>query len=176
MAVRVTDVTTASGASTAQGRLRLVSLQIRGFRSFGAEARVLQLDAPLVVVHAGNSQGKTSLAEALEFLITGRCSRRDLLGGAKAEYNDSLRNAHLAEGDTDVYVEAVVRVADGTARRVRRELLSDFGQGTECESRLLLDGTEVADLDSVGLVLAELPRARASAIAAHPAPRAVHRT
>ncbi|ORV92741.1 AAA family ATPase [Mycolicibacterium iranicum] len=136
---------------------RLVSLEIRGFRAFGTEPRTLDLDAGLVVIHAGNSQGKTSLAEAIEFLISGRSSRRELLGGAKAEYNDSLRNAHLADSDTDVYVQAVVRDAAGNTHQVRRELVSDFGQGTECESRLLIDGTEAADLDGVGLALADPP-------------------
>jgi hypothetical protein len=132
-------------------------LEIRGFRAFGTEPRVLQLDAPLVVVHAGNSQGKTSLAEGIEFLMSGRSSRRELLGGAKAEYNDSLRNAHLPATDTDVYVAAVLRGADGVTHQVRRELVCDFGQGTECESRLLLDGVEVTDLHQVGLTLADPP-------------------
>lgn len=138
-------------------RPRLISLEVRGFRAFGAEARTLQLDAPLVVVHAGNSQGKSSLAEAIEFLISGRSSRRELLGGAKAEYNDSLRNAHLPTGDNNVYVQAVVRDIHGAIHEVRRELMCDFGQGTECESRLLLDGVEVADLERVGLPLADGP-------------------
>jgi hypothetical protein len=136
---------------------RLVSLEIRGFRAFGTEARTLDLDAALVVVHAGNSQGKTSLAEAIEFLISGRSSRRELLGGAKAEYNGSLRNAHLTDSDTDVYVHAQMRDAHGVIHEVRRELLCDFGQGTECDSRLLVDGVEVADLDGVGLTLADPP-------------------
>ncbi|WP_308170646.1 AAA family ATPase [[Mycobacterium] fortunisiensis] len=134
-----------------------MSLEIRGFRAFGTEARVMQLDTPLVVVHAGNSQGKTSLAEGFEFLLSGRSSRRDLLGGAKAEYNDSLRNAHLPATDTDVYVEAVLRGPDGQTHKIRRELLCDFGQGTECESRLLLDGVEVTDLEEIGLTLADPP-------------------
>ena len=99
---------------------RLVSLEIRGFRAFGTEPRTLDLDAGLVVIHAGNSQGKTSLAEAIEFLISGRSSRRELLGGAKAEYNDSLRNAHLADSDTDVYVQAVVRDAAGNTHQAIR--------------------------------------------------------
>lgn len=142
---------------TAAIRPRLMSLEIRGFRAFGTEARTLQLDAPLVVVHAGNSQGKTSLAEGIEFLLSGQNSRRELLGGAKAEYNDSLRNAHLPTTNADVYVEAVVRSTDGAIHRIRRELLCDFGQGTECDSRLLLDGVEVVDLSGVGLTLADPP-------------------
>ncbi|MGH3971310.1 MAG: AAA family ATPase, partial [Mycobacterium sp.] len=136
---------------------RLVSLEIRGFRAFGTEARTLQLDAPLVVLHAGNSQGKTSLTEAIEFLISGRSSRRDMLGGSKAEYHDSLRNAHLPASDTEVYVQAVVRDGAGVTHQVRRELLCDFGQGTECDSRLLIDGIEANDLDQLGLPLADPP-------------------
>lgn len=142
---------------TTPSRPRLVSLEIRGFRAFGTEARVLHLDAPLVVVQASNSQGKTSLAEAIEFLISGRSSRRELLGGAKAEYNDSLRNAHLPATDTDVYVAAMVRDTAGDTHQVRRELVCDFGQGTECDSRLLVDGVEVTDLDHLGLPLADPP-------------------
>lgn len=139
------------------GGPRLVSVEIRGFRAFGTEARRLHLDAPIAVVHAGNSQGKTSLAEALEFLISGRSSRRELLGGAKAEYHGSLRNAHLPTGDDTVYVEAVLRAPDGTAHRVRRELLCDFGPGAECESQLLIDGTAAADLARIGLPMADPP-------------------
>lgn len=144
-------------AVTAPTGPRLVSLEVRGFRAFGTEARTLQLDAPLVVVHAGNSQGKTSLAEAIEFLISGLSSRRDMLGGSKAEYHDSLRNAHLPAADTNVYVAAVVRDAAGITHEVRRELLCDFGQGTECDSRLLIDGVEADNLDQVGFPLADPP-------------------
>lgn len=136
---------------------RLMTLKVRGFRAFGTEARILQADEPLVVLHAGNSQGKTSMAEAIEFLISGRSSRRELLGGAKAEYDGSLRNAHLAAGDDTVYVQAVVRDPSGTPRTVRRELLSDFGRGTECASRLTVDGTDVDDLSEVGIRLADGP-------------------
>lgn len=135
---------------TAKGT-RLVWVEIRGFRAFGVEPRKLSLDATLVIAHAGNSQGKSSLAEALEFLIAGRSSRRDLLGGAKAEYDDSLRNAHLPEGDDDVYVAAGVRTSDGAVHVIRRELVADFGHGAECASRLVVDGVPADDLASVGL-------------------------
>jgi len=135
----------------------IVSIDVRGFRAFGTVPAHFELDAPLTVAHGGNSQGKTSLAEAVEFLLSGRSSRRELLGGAKAEYNDSLRNAHLPDGDDEVFVEAVVRTADGSLHRVRRNLTGDFGRGSECESRLLVDGNEVSDLSGVGLVLADPP-------------------
>lgn len=133
----------------------LTWLEVRGFRAFGTETRRLDFDAPLSVVHGGNSVGKSSLAEALEFLLTGRSSRRDLLGGAKAEYHESLRNAHLPAGDQDVWVAAGVRSSDGRVHNVRRELLCDFSQGTECASRLLVDGVEQADLAAFALAPAE---------------------
>ena len=133
------------------GRPVLVWLEVRGFRAFGTEPRRLDLDAPLTVVHARNSQGKSSLAEALEFLLTGRSSRRDLLGGAKAEYHESLRNVHLPAGDQAVWVAAGLRGGDGDVHEVRRELVCDFAQGTPCESRLLVDGVEQRDLAAFGL-------------------------
>ena len=105
---------------------RLLSVEVRGFRAFGTEPTPFDFSVPITVVHAGNSQGKTSLAEALEFLISGRSSRRDLLGGAKAEYHDSLRNAHMPAEDERVYVEAVVRTEDGKKHDVRRELVQRY--------------------------------------------------
>ncbi len=133
----------------------LAWLEVRGFRAFGTEPRRLDLDAPLSVVHGGNSVGKSSLAEALEFLLTGRSSRRDLLGGAKAEYHESLRNAHLPTGDRDVWVAAGVRGGDGQVHEVRRELVCDFAQGMECASRLIVEGVEQSDLSAFGLAPAE---------------------
>lgn len=138
-------------------RTSIVSIDVRGFRAFGTVPAHFDLDAPLTVAHGSNSQGKTSLAEAVEFLLSGRSSRRELLGGAKAEYNDSLRNAHLSDDDDEVYVKAVVRTADGVFHSIRRNLTGDFGRGLECESRLLVDGNDVSDLSSVGLILADPP-------------------
>ncbi|WP_432489511.1 AAA family ATPase [Kineococcus sp. SYSU DK018] len=135
----------------------LVWLELRGFRSFGTEARRMDLDAPLVVIHAGNSQGKTSLAEAVEFLVTGTSSRRDLLGGASSEYHHSLRNAHLPDGDDDVYVAAGVRSLDGTVHEVRRHLTGDFTHGSPCQSRLTVDGQCVPDLAALGLPPGDSP-------------------
>ena len=135
---------------------RLVWLEVSGFRSFGSAAVRIEMDAPLVVVHAGNSQGKTSLAEALEFLISGHSSRRELFGGAKAEYNDSLRNAHLP-GDHPVYVEAEVRAPDGTRHHIRRDLICDFARGVECESRVLVDQQEAESMSAVGFPSADPP-------------------
>ena len=123
-------------------RTSIVSIDVRGFRAFGTVPAHFELDAPLTVAHAGNSQGKTSLAEAVEFLLSGRSSRRELLGGAKAEYNDSLRNAHLPDGDDEVFLEAVVRTADGSLHRIRRNLTRYVGRVSECERLQLIDRTQ----------------------------------
>lgn len=131
-----------------------VWLETRGFRSFGTEARRFELSAPLVVIHAGNSQGKTSLAESLEFLLTGRSSRRDVFGGAKAEYNGSLRNAHLPD-DAAVWVAAGIRDTDGVVHEVRRTLTSDFAGAADCSSQLTVDGLELQDFPDFGLSLGD---------------------
>ncbi|WP_375384202.1 AAA family ATPase [uncultured Microbacterium sp.] len=132
---------------TAPAGSRMEWLEIRGFRAFGSEARRLDLTSQLIVIHAGNSHGKTSLAEAAEWLITGRSSRRDLFGGAKAEYNASLRNAHLP-ADSPVWVSAGIRDGDGTFQVVRRDLIVDFVGAADCESRLTVDGADT-DAESV---------------------------
>jgi hypothetical protein len=115
------------------------------------------LDESLIVIHAGNSQGKTSFSEALEFLICGHCSRRELLGGAKAEYHDSLRNAYMPAAHREVFVAAGVRGPDGSVHEVRRELLRDFGSGSECTSRLTVDGVPRETLNDLGLPVADPP-------------------
>ena len=135
-------------------RVRLEWFEVRGFRAFGSEARRMDLTSNLVVIHAGNSQGKTSLAEAVEFLVTGRSSRRDLFGGAKAEYNESLRNAHLPAEDP-VWVAAGIRGEDGIVREVRRDLIADFSGAADCESRLTVSGEEVSSLSMLGIDASE---------------------
>lgn len=140
------------------GTVRILCLRIRGFRSYGTEAREMDLDAPLAVVKGDNSQGKTATAEALEFLFTGCSSRRDLFGGAKAEYDRMLANVHLPDGDTDVWVEADIRCADGVVRTVRRVLTADYSPTSDCASELAVDGQQ-ADLNDLGIPFGDPPLA-----------------
>lgn len=125
-------------------------LEVRGFRAFGSEVRRLDLASQLIVIYAGNSHGKTSLAEAAEWLITGRSSRRDLFGGAKAEYNASLRNVHLPS-DSPVWISAGIRDLDGTLHTVRRDLVADFTGAADCESRLTVDGQDTTAITLLGM-------------------------
>jgi recombinational DNA repair ATPase RecF len=53
-------------------------LEVTGFRSFAQRQR-LDFGSDLALVWGPNSQGKTSIAEAIEFLLTGGTIRRELL-------------------------------------------------------------------------------------------------
>jgi hypothetical protein len=134
---------------------RLKWLDVCGLRSFGVE-QTLSFEHPVALIWGGNSQGKTSIAEAVEFLLTGTIVRRVMLGGAKNEYEHSLRNVYHPTADK-AFVRAGIEDPDGNEHQVERELLSDFERNQECQSRLWLDGAEVGDLSSIGVELAEPP-------------------
>ena len=55
---------------------RLRKLEVQGFRSFGTGRQSFDVSETVTVLWGGNSQGKSSLAEALEFLFTGEIVRR----------------------------------------------------------------------------------------------------
>ena len=145
---------------------RLSYLEVKGFRSFGAEAQRIDFSAPLAVIHGDNSQGKTSLLEAAEFLFTGETSRRALLGGAPSEFERCLRNVHLSASEA-VYVEAGIVNDQGIASVVRRELLHDYRGASGCESALTIDGYPVASLADTGLVVGDVPAMAAPVLLQH---------
>lgn len=134
---------------------RLKWLEVCGLRSFGIE-QALIFDEEIALVWGGNSQGKTGVAEAIEFLLSGTVVRPAMLGGAKNEYDRSLRNVYQPDGEPTV-VRAGIEDGEGKERRVERTLTADFGRGQDCASRLTIDGVEVEDLSSIGIELAEPP-------------------
>ena len=135
--------------------LTLKWLELRGYRSFGIAQR-LDFTEPLALVWGGNSQGKTSVAEAIEFLLTGGTVRRELLGGDKGEYDDSLRNAYHPDGE-EVSVTACIVDGDGNNRIVKRVLDCDYARKQECRTTLTIDGAVHADVAPLGIPLAEPP-------------------
>lgn len=137
---------------------RIERLTVQGFRSFGREPQHLQLDSPLAIIWGPNSEGKTSLAEAFEFLLTGDIARRELLASSLDEFADALCNAHLPTG-TPTFVEARLVTGDGTAHTLRRTLVSDFTKKRPCESTLELNGAPAtaASLAWLGIELSEPP-------------------
>lgn len=137
---------------------RIESITVQGFRAFGTQPQTLILNSNIAAVLGPNSQGKTSLAEAFEFLLTGKIVRRELTAGSHAEFANALRNAHLG-ADDPVYVEALITAFDGTEHTVRRTLTADYTKRDTCTSTLKIDG-EAADqtgIAALGIVLSQPP-------------------
>lgn len=146
---------------------RINKLEIQGFRAFGRNCQTLEFPSPLAAIWGPNSQGKTSLAEAVEFLLTGQIVRRELMASGQDEFADSLRNAHMPVG-TEAFVQAALTGTDGLQHIVRRTLITDYGKKQDCETTLLLDGNLCAEADllALGIVLSQ-PPLRAPVLAQH---------
>jgi len=146
---------------------RISKLEIQGFRAFGRAVQTLDLPSLLAAVCGPNSQGKTSLAEAVEFLLTGQIVRRALMASSQDEFADALRNAHLPAG-TQVFVQATLTGPAGAPRVVKRVLEADYSKKQECETILMIDGNPAndADLAALGVVLSQ-PPLRAPVLAQH---------
>lgn len=137
---------------------RLRTLSVKGFRAYGSAEQTLNLPSDIAVIWGPNSKGKTSLAEAFEFLLTGCIARRQLMASTQDEFADALRNAHLAAGE-EVYVSASIVAADGTPHKIRRVLTRDYAKRQDCSSRLEIDGAVAteADLARLGIKLSQPP-------------------
>ena len=139
---------------------RLRSLTVKGFRAYGATEQTLNLPSDLAVVWGPNSKGKTSFADAIEFLLTGRTARRELMASSRDEFADALRNAYLPTGQ-QVYVAAKLIVADGSSHEIKRILTTDYAKKQDCESRLEIDGKTATEqqLAALGITLSQPPLA-----------------
>ena len=146
---------------------RISKLEVQGFRSFGRDVQTLEFPSPLAVVWGPNSQGKTSLAEAVEFLLTGEIVRRALMASGQDEFADALRNAHLPAG-TPCFVQATMIDGGGVSYTIRRTLKTDYGKKQDCETKLEIDGAAASEtaLAGIGLVLSQ-PPLRAPVLAQH---------
>ncbi len=135
---------------------RIKRLEIRGFRAFGANAQFLEFKGPMAIIWGPNSQGKTSIAEAIEFLLTGKTVRRELLASAKREFAEALRNAHLPEGE-EVIISATIEDANGQLHVVKRRLIRDYTGRESCQSELTIDDVPASDLSLLGIHLSQPP-------------------
>lgn len=146
---------------------RITKLEIRGFRAFGKTEQTLEFPSLLAAIWGPNSQGKTSLAEAVEFLLTGQIVRRTLMASSQDEFADALRNAHLPAG-IPVSVKATLACSDGCERSVTRILKTDYSKKQDCETILEINGKAATetDLASLGIVLSQ-PPLRAPVLAQH---------
>lgn len=103
--------------------MKLRRLTIAGFRGFNLE-RSIDFHERLTVIAAPNSHGKTSISEALEFLIYGATSKVEKADSSKEEYKNSYRNRHFPK-DKPSYVEASFSIAHDGEQKLRVELDAD---------------------------------------------------
>lgn len=122
--------------------MRLVELTIRNFRGFGPAVETVDLSGDLVLLYGPNGHGKTSLAEAIEWLFYGTTKRRQRGEVfSKAEYSGTFANAH-GHSPTEVSLRALVAGRQVTlARRL----------GDKDASITLVDG-QPADFSTVGIL------------------------
>jgi ABC-type Mn2+/Zn2+ transport system ATPase subunit len=135
--------------------VRLRSITVCGFRAFGSTAQTIELAGTVTVVAGPNSAGKSSLVEAIEFLLAGRTTRQQLHAGAKSEFAGCLRNVHLQKSAA-VWVEATVDI-DGQMVAMRRELLADIDSHGDFRTALTVGGKIVSGVADIGVRLAAVP-------------------
>lgn len=102
--------------------MRLLTLRIHNFRGFGPAVAPIRIDSDLLLFYGPNGFGKTSVAEAIEWLFYGTTKRRQRGDNySRSEYAGSFANAH---GGQPTEVEALVR-HNGVEVRICRRLMSD---------------------------------------------------
>ena len=127
--------------SAAQRKVRFLSIRPYYFRGFRQLERPINLDADLVSIDGRNSSGKTSLAEAIEWLLTARIQRREQ--GDAGELAAFVANRFRPEGQP-TWVECTLDV-DGVCTKIKRVLVDDYGltKKSFCTTRLLIDDIEI---------------------------------
>lgn len=129
--------------------IRLESIQPHYFRGFRDCPLPIRLDGNLVVIDGRNTSGKTSLAEALEWLFTGCLSRRESRElGSPHELENCISNQFLPDDDeTWVSGTFISTVADKVeAFTLHRVLKVDYGTTTtsRCISVLFMNDKELS--------------------------------
>ena len=132
---------------------RLLSLQPHYFRGFRSLTEPINFVGDLIVVDGRNSSGKTSLAEALEWLLTGELLRRYMQQYGNARELENCISNQLRPEEEDTWVEAEL-VSDADERfKLRRVLRKDYGatQTSVPESTLFVNGEELSPLEEIEL-------------------------
>ena len=134
--------------------MRLLSVKPTWFRAFGNTNDPINLDADLVVLHGANGFGKSSLSEAIEWLLFGKTKRRakgEKQSGER-DYQGSFRNVHALSADLSS-VEMNVRLKTGVEHILKRDLIE--GPYNSESSKTYIDGIE-GDFASLGLHFDEI--------------------
>jgi len=120
--------------------MRIRSITVQGFRGFNDERRI-DLHDRITLVYAPNSYGKTSISEALEWLLYGTTSKL-VNADYKGEYKGSFRNPHFPDNQNPT-VRVVLANSD-QEYDMRGELI-----GAE-DIRRSLNGSDVDTWDFLG--------------------------
>ena len=135
--------------------MRLIGLKPFYFRAFCDNPEIRFADH-LTIFYGNNGTGKSSLAEAIEWLLYGYTSRRRKGDNySKTEYLGTYVNKRWQGGELP-YVEGKIRMVDGSIHALRRTMqIADLAKLDDTNSALTFDGAKIDDLASIGLVFGE---------------------
>ncbi len=106
----------------------IVSLWPHYFRGFRDLTTPINLSGRLVVIEGRNSSGKTSLAEAFEWLLNGQLVRRFFSDLGDAKELESCIGYQLKPEGERTWVEAQFLSTSGEPFKVKRLLIQDYGK------------------------------------------------
>ncbi|MFC2054332.1 AAA family ATPase [Chloroflexota bacterium] len=135
--------------------MRLAQLRPHYFRAFGDNSAIRFSDN-LTIFLGGNGSGKSSLAEALEWLFFGYTKRRRKGDEySKNEYKGSYVHSACPIGEVP-YAEATVVFPDGLEHLLKRTISLDTnGYPIDDSSEISFDGTRIQDFSDVGIIYNE---------------------
>lgn len=133
---------------------RLLSLQPHYFRGFRDLTEPINFVGDLIVVDGRNSSGKTSLAEAIEWLLTGELLRRRMQQYGNARELENCISYQLKPEDEETWVEAELVSDTDEHFRLRRVLRKDYGvtQTSIPETMLFLNGEQLSPSEEAELL------------------------
>lgn len=103
--------------------MKIKRVKIAGFRGFNKKQELL-FDDKLTIIYGPNSYGKTSISEALEWLLFGITSKVEVSASGKNEFKGTYRNIHYPS-DSTPFVESLIEQDNGESVSIRGELGDD---------------------------------------------------
>ena len=119
--------------------MRLVSLELSGFRAFAAP-QAFDLDADAVIVVGANGHGKTSLFDGILWALSGRVPRlSDSANVVLSKFSETgeARAKLCLKGANGTGLYTVTRVCDGSSSSVSIETGGTTIQGPAAQGKLL---------------------------------------
>lgn len=136
-----------------QDEVRILSIRPSHFRGFRSPIAPIGLDADLIVLEGRNSSGKTSVSEAIEWVLTGHLSRRDSgQHGHPTELANCIANEFRPEKE-ETFVELGLKL-NGTPTILRRVLRRDYSRVAADTpiSEMFLDGKQLSSVEEADLL------------------------